>query len=98
MKMTTTNVPNPFHAAHDTSLSSLSDHDWQVLRSRWHKGIDWNVGKLGRFWQVTGDCFKGAPLFKTKKAAFDYASNLILAESHWRAHQEWEANRLRERG
>jgi hypothetical protein len=76
--------------AHETSLSKLSDHDWQVLRSHWsmYSGFSF-CRKLGRKWTVDGFGIVG-PLFTTKGAAERYVSNLICAESRWRAAQRAE--------
>ena len=81
---------DPFYAAYETSLSKLDDHEWNIIRNRWARGIDWCVGKVGRKWQVI-DCFgRGWPLFKTKTAAHDAVSNLVVAESHWRGKLRWD--------
>jgi hypothetical protein len=69
---------------HETSLSTLSSDDWQILRGRWARGIDWVVSKVGRRWALS-ESFGNFPLFKTKSAAYEAASNLILAESAHRA-------------
>jgi hypothetical protein len=73
--------------AHSTSLSTLSDHEWHILSSRWSRGIDWTVCKMGRKWIINIDhpSFRAFPLFRTKTAAYDAATNLILAESRYRA-------------
>jgi hypothetical protein len=71
--------------AHETSLSKLSDHDWNVLRSRWHRGIDWNVKRLGHGWEIIGDLGRGFPIFPTKTMAYNAGEALILAESLRRA-------------
>ena len=81
---------NPFHDAHSTSLSSLADHDWSVVSNRWNRGCDWNIDKVGRKWQILGDIGKAFPLFTTKTAAYDAGSHLVIAESHWRAREQWE--------
>lgn len=81
---------NPFYDVHDTSLSNLTDHDWQVLRSRCMRGIDWTVQKLGRKWTPLACFGKNAPLFTTKTAAGDYVDNLMRAERHYRSKLEWE--------
>lgn len=81
---------NPFYDAHSTSLSSRSEHDWNVLRSHWSQFSGFSFcRKLGRKWTVEGFGISG-PLFATRKAAEAYVSNLIMAESRWRAHQKWE--------
>jgi hypothetical protein len=72
----------------ETSLSKLSEHDWSILSNRWARGIDWNIEKLGKKWHILGDT-GGFPLFKTKSAAYDALTNLILAESH---HRAWLRN------
>jgi hypothetical protein len=69
----------------ETSLSKLSEHDWQIIRNRWARGVDWVVSKCGKKWQIMGDLGKGFPLFKTKKEAYEAATNLLLMESHHRA-------------
>lgn len=74
-----------------TSLSKLSDHDWQVLRSHWamYTGFSF-VQKLGRKWTVQGFGMNG-PLFRTKTAAERYVSNLVCAESRCRMERRQEA-------
>jgi len=81
---------NPFYDAYETSLSHLNEHEWNVLRHTWARGIDWYVGKVAKRWMITLPAFKGFPHYKTKKAAGEAASNLILAEARWRRHEEWE--------
>lgn len=71
--------------AHETSLSALSEHDWHILSNRWSRGADWCVSKLGSRWMIGETFGKSWPLFKTKRAAFDALSGLILAESAHRA-------------
>jgi hypothetical protein len=70
-----------------TSLSGLDDGEWQQLANTWARGWDWYVGKVGRMWEITlpHPAFKAFPLFKTKTAASDAASKLILMESRYRA-------------
>lgn len=81
---------NPFYTAHETSLSLLSEHDWNVLRSHWSRFSGFSFcRKIGRQWTVEGFGIRG-PLFKTKTAAEQYVSNLICAESRRRSHQQWE--------
>jgi hypothetical protein len=73
--------------AHETSLSKLSEHDWNVLRSHWSRFSGYAFcPKLGRKWIAEGFGIR-SPLFKTKGEAERYVSNLILAESPWRAYQ-----------
>ena len=81
---------NPFYAAHETSLSRLPEHDWQILRNRSHRGINWTVEKLGRRWLVQG-CFGNFPSYRTKHEAGEMIDNLIIAESHHRAKLQWDA-------
>jgi hypothetical protein len=88
--------PNPFYDAHETSLSHLSDHDWNVLKSRWHKGVDWYVHKTGSRWTII-EAIGKFPLFRTKRHACQVADDLMLAESHWRSHQQWEADHSAQR-
>jgi hypothetical protein len=80
---------NPYYDAYETSLSRLSNHDWRILDSRWARGIDWIVYKVGKKWALIDD-FGRFPLFTTKKAAYEAGTKLILAESRWRAAQQWE--------
>jgi hypothetical protein len=74
---------------YETSLSSLSEHDWQILRNRWARGINWFVCKLGRKWTLTSD-FGSFPLFTTKTAAYEAGTALILAESAYRQQKVTE--------
>ncbi len=82
---------NPFHDAHETSLSILSHHDWTVLKSHWSmfSGMSF-CRKIGRKWTVEGFGIKG-PLFTTKTKAEEYVSNLVRAESRYRRKMEWES-------
>ncbi len=69
-----------------TSLSVLPDHDWHILSSRWSRGVDWNINKVGKkHWEIAGRLGQGVQLFRTKTAAWKYGSNLICLESHHRA-------------
>lgn len=78
--MTTTTEPQA------TSLSTLSEHDWQVLSNHWAMfGIDGTVAKVGRKWEIMGKLGTGFPLFTTKKRAFDVASELVCLEGRHRA-------------
>lgn len=79
-----------------TSLSALSDHEWQVLRSHWSRfsGMSF-CHKLSRKWTVKGFGING-PLFTTKGATERYVSELICAESRWRAAQHAEAEARRD--
>lgn len=81
---------NPFHDAHETSLSDKSERDWNILRSHWsmYSGFSF-CRKLGRKWTVEGFGISG-PLFTTKKAAEEYVTNLILAESRHRCFLRYE--------
>jgi hypothetical protein len=68
-----------------TSLNRLSEHDWHILSNTWARGVDHYVFKVGRRgWRIL-DTFGNFPIFKTKKAAEEAASNLLLAESAYRA-------------
>jgi hypothetical protein len=69
-----------------TSLGSLSENDWQIISNNWARGIDWVVCKVGRKWMIMGQLGAGFPNFKTKTAAHDAATNLVLAES---LHRHW---------
>ncbi len=68
-----------------TSLSGLSAGEWSQITCRWHRGIDWNIHKLGRQWLIGGRLGQGAPYFKTKKAAYAYADNLVCWEARYRS-------------
>lgn len=82
-----TNFPEPIR----TSLGKLSNHDWHVMRSRWSRGVDWFVFKVGkRHWRLA-DEYGNFPLFTTKAAAYRVGSDLILAESCHRAWLEYQA-------
>lgn len=83
---------NPFHDAYETSLSKLSETEWRAMSSHWSMFSGFSFcRKIGRKWTVEGFGFKTSPLFDTKRAAEEYATNLLLAEGRWRRHQEWEA-------
>jgi hypothetical protein len=50
----------------------------------WSRGIDWCVFKIGRKWHAA-ECF-GLPMpFKTKTAAYDACTVLVLAAARRRA-------------
>lgn len=84
-------MDNPYYDVHETSLSKLSEHDWNVLSSRWRRGIDWNVAKLGkRHWYILGEQFKAWRLFKTKTAAYEAHNVIMLAEARSRAAKRYE--------
>ena len=68
-----------------TSLSELPEHEWQIISHTWSHGIDWFVQKCGRKWLITLP-IGNFPLFKTKTAAYDAATNLVLMESK---HRSW---------
>lgn len=69
-----------------TSLGILNSHDWAVLSSRWARGIDWMVSKIGNRW-YTPDVLGGLS-FHTKREAGEFCSNLILREAR---HRAWKA-------
>lgn len=73
-----------------TSLSNLDSHSWAIISNTWAKGIDWIVGKVGRKWEIYGRLGQGFPLFTTKRAAYDAATALVIAESH---HRSWLLHR-----
>lgn len=73
------------HEPLTSSLGTLSDSEWNQLSARWGRGIDWIVHKVGRKWEIGGRLGQGFPLFTTKTAAYEMATNLILRESHHRA-------------
>ncbi len=80
---------NPFYDAYETSLSKLSEHEWRILQSTWARGEDYWIYKVGKKWALI-DAFGGFPLFKTKTAAHDAGTKLILAESRHRRKLQWE--------
>lgn len=65
-----------------TCLSILTEHDWQVLRNRWARGIEWNVEKRGRRWALP---FGGFKPFKTKTAAYNAGAEVVCREAAIRA-------------
>lgn len=67
-----------------TSLSNLSDHEWQILSSRWARGMSWVCVKVGRKWSTMNDGL-GFPLFNTKREAYDRTNALICTEARHRA-------------
>lgn len=74
-----------------TNLSHLSNHDWQIISSRWSRGIDWIVSKKGSRWQPMQSLM--LPTYKTKRAAYEAATDLVLRESSHRAFIEHAAER-----
>lgn len=67
-----------------TSLSGLSESEWSQLSCQWARGVSWYVSKVGRKWAVS-EAFGKFPLFKTKRAAHDAATNLFLWEARCRS-------------
>lgn len=77
-----------------TSLGRLSDHDWQVLRNTWSRGVDWYVRKVGKRHWAPIEIFGAFPLSKTKREAEAQATNLLLLEARhraWKREQEEKA-------
>ena len=75
-----------------TSLGTLNSHDWAVLSSRWARGVDWMVTKIGKKWYVPD--ILGGISFRTKREAGEFCSNLILMEARhraWGSNKDWEA-------
>lgn len=84
MKTSTTPLLDDTTENRPTSLSNLSEHDWQVLRHRWAAGA--NVArKVGRRWSVDDFVGKPWPHFRTRKAAVQAIDDLVCAESRHRA-------------
>lgn len=82
---------NPFFDAHETSLGRLSEHDWRVLSAHHSMFSAYSLcRKLGRKWTVEGFGLTG-PLFKTKTAAAEYVTDLVLAEGRHRRRLQWDA-------
>jgi hypothetical protein len=50
-----------------------------MAQNFWERGSDWCVRKVGKKWALL-DCFGNFPLFKTKKEAYEMATNFILLE------------------
>jgi hypothetical protein len=71
-------------AEYETSFSKLNDHDWSIVTSTWARGVDWCVGKLGCQWTVYETFGKRWPLYRTKVAAYEAVTNLVLTESRRR--------------
>lgn len=85
---------NPFYAATPTSLSCLSDRDYQVARAHWMRFGDFSFcRKVGRKWVVEGFGVKAGSMFATKTAAAEYVSAQFCGEARWRRNLEWEAAR-----
>jgi hypothetical protein len=80
---------NPFCTATSTSMSRLNESEWHRVSAQWYRGIDWCVERLGRHWKAL-DPFGIPGLFKTKTAAYNRVTELVLMESKWRKSQEWE--------
>lgn len=72
-----------------TTLSHLTNHDWQIISSRWSRGIDWVVTKRGSRWMPMPSLM--LPTYRTKKAAYEAATDLVLRESSHRALVEHRA-------
>lgn len=68
--------------APSTPLSRLSEHDWRIAQSRWSRGCDWYIRKVGRKWEIT--LFDYPQTFTTKRAAIDFADSMLLSESRIR--------------
>lgn len=66
-----------------TTLSHLSNSEWQQISNRWSRGIDWIVTKHGNRWAVMPSLM--LPTYQTKKAAYEAATDLVLRESTHRA-------------
>lgn len=73
-----------------TILTSLSKTDWSALSNLWSRGCDWIVWKeRANCWGVPG-LVPGQPRFKTKELAYEFITNLVLAES---LHRKWLTGR-----
>jgi hypothetical protein len=72
--------------ATETTLSNLTYGEWSALSNTWSRGIDCVVWKAGRRWQIHRG-FGFFPTYKTKIAAYDAVTALVLAESRYRASQ-----------
>lgn len=65
----------------ETSLSKLPHLEWQHIQNCWSHGIDWCVQRIGKKWAVMSGLYVNAPLFKTKTAAYNFITELVLIES-----------------
>lgn len=72
-----------------TTLSNLSEHDWQIISNRWSRGIDWVVTKSGSRWAPMPSLM--LPTCRTKKEAYNAATDLVLREASHRALVEQKA-------
>lgn len=65
---------------HKTSLNEAGrEVDFRNAQNLWSRGQDWFVFKIGKRWRIA-DCFgRDIPHFKTKKAAYEFGTNLVLA-------------------
>lgn len=68
----------------ETSWSDMTDANWYTINSRWSRGIDWCVYKIGRKWYIGEEFPNSWPVFLTKHAAFDALTTMVLAESRHR--------------
>lgn len=60
----------------------MDETTFRNLQNRWVRGIDWVVTKSGRKWEILG--YDYPELFKTKKAAYDRATSMVLTQSRLR--------------
>lgn len=67
-----------------TSLNEDPDK-YREANNLWSRGQDWFVFKVGkRGWELA-PCFGKFPLFKTKTAAYEAGTNLVLAAAAYEA-------------
>lgn len=59
--------------------------------NRWARGQDWFIVKAGKRGWMLAPCFGNFPIFKTKKAAYEAGTNLVLAAS--RIYPLWTCKR-----
>jgi hypothetical protein len=63
--------------------------DERALVNRWARGCDWCVSKVGRrHWDSS---VPGAPLFKTRKAAYEFLSRFVCEAIPRRCIERMEA-------
>ena len=57
--------------------------NWEMMKNLWRRGTDYYVFRLGKKWTLAG-CFAVPMSFKTKKAADQFGTNLVMNESLYR--------------
>lgn len=67
--------------------TSLNEDRAKYLEANnlWSRGQDWFVFKVGKRGWMLAPCFGSFPIFKTKKAAYETGTNLVLAAAAYEA-------------